>query len=79
MGTVDQFADLWTERRPEPLVMTDTEILDWLNEWCVEINWNRATPESIEEFVIHCDDLKTSGRTLREAVQLAAAKIAEVY
>jgi len=64
-----------SEPRPVPLEMTDTEILDWLNENLVQVDWHRATPESAEQFVIHCDFMKASGATLREATELAAAKL----
>ena len=72
------FKQHWTEPRPASLVMTDTEILDWLNEYCEQVVWNRATPQHNEEFTIYCDGIKTSGSTLREATTLASAKYEEI-
>jgi hypothetical protein len=77
MGTVDQFAELWTEPRPAPLVMTDTEILDWLNEWCDGYVYTYPTKTHNALFTLYCVDMKVSGQSLREAVQLAAAKKTE--
>jgi hypothetical protein len=66
-----------TDHCPESLAMTDAEILDWLNEYLVRIDWNRASSERIEEFVIHSDYAIARGRTIREATKLAAAKYKE--
>ena len=73
-----RWAKLWTEYRPAPLTLTDTEILDWLSEYCDEAIYNRPTPERRGGFTLYCYDIQTSAPTLREAVCLAAAKWKEV-
>ena len=67
-----------TEQRPAPLEMTDTEILDWMNEWSLQMEWNRATPQYNECFTVYGEGIKGSAPTLREAVCLAAAKLKEI-
>lgn len=62
------------ERRPAPLNLSDTEILNWLGEYCDQAVYTRATLEYRGGFTLYCDDIKTNGQTLREAVCLAAAK-----
>ena len=57
-----RWAELWTEYRPAPLVLTDTEILDWLNEYCDEAVYRCPTPERPGGFTLHCYDIKTSAR-----------------
>jgi hypothetical protein len=64
----------WTEHCPAPLDFCDTEILDWLSEYCDQAVYNRPTPQYRGGFTLYCDEIKTSGTTLREAVCLAAAK-----
>lgn len=64
----------WTERRPEPLEMSDTEILDWLSEYCDQAVYNRPTAQVRGGFTLYCDNDKTTNPTLRGAVCLAAAK-----
>ena len=73
-----RWAELWTEHRPAPLPLTDTEILDWLDEYCDQAIYTRPTPEYTGGFTLFCDDIKTSAATLRAAVCLAAAKWKEV-
>ena len=63
------------EKRPAPLNLTDTEILDFLGEYCEGYKHESACSMLPARFVIQCaymDD--TSGKTLREAAGLAAAK-----
>lgn len=64
----------WTERRPVPLDLTDTEILDWLSEYCDQALYTRPTRHIRGGFTLYCDDIRTTCPTLREAVCLAAAK-----
>ncbi|MDQ3186271.1 MAG: hypothetical protein M3Q16_07435 [Pseudomonadota bacterium] len=73
-----RWAELWTEHRPALLNLTDTEILDWLGEYCDQAVYNRPTPEYLGGFTLYCDEIKASGPTLREAVRLAAAKLNEI-
>lgn len=70
--------ELWTERRPTPLNLSDTEILDWLGEYCDQAVYNRPSPQYRGGFTLYCDEISTSGATLREAVCLAAAKLDEL-
>lgn len=75
MGRFEELiAEHWTERRPEPLDLSDTEILDWLGEYCDQAVYNRATEQYAGGFTLYCDNEKTSNPTLRGAVCLAAAK-----
>lgn len=64
----------WTERRPVPLDLTDTEILDWLSNYCDQALYTRPTAECRGGFTLYCDDIRTTSPTLREAACLAAAK-----
>ena len=70
--------ELWTEHRPAPLNLSDREILDWLGEYCDQAVYTRPTPQYRGGFTLYCDEIKTSGQTLREAVCLAAAKLDEL-
>jgi hypothetical protein len=66
------------EKRPATLNLTDTEILDFLGENCEGYKYESACSMLPARFVIQCygmDD--TSGKTLREAACLAAAKFEE--
>jgi len=66
------------EKRPAPLNLTDTEILDFMGEYCSGYKYESACSMLPARFVIQCaymDD--TSGKTLREAACLAAAKFEE--
>ncbi|MGH8761773.1 MAG: hypothetical protein ACREUR_00885 [Nitrosospira sp.] len=72
-----RWAELWTEHRPAPLTLTDTEILDWLGEYCDQAVYTRPTAEYLGGFTLYCDEIKSSASTLREAVCLAAAKLNE--
>jgi len=63
------------EKRPVPPNLTDTEILDFLGEYCTGYRYESACSMLPGRFVIQCygmDD--TSGKTLRESACLAAAK-----
>ncbi len=64
----------WTEHRPAPLDLSDSEILDWLGEYCDQAIYSHPTPQYGGSFTLYCDQIKTNGSTLREAVCLAAAK-----
>jgi hypothetical protein len=57
--------------------LTDTEILDWLSEYCDQSVYNRPTPQYRAGWVLYCDEMKVTGQTLREAVMKAKAKIDE--
>ncbi|SEK61240.1 hypothetical protein [Nitrosovibrio tenuis] len=78
VGRQSSWKELWIERHPAPLGLTDTEILDWLGEYCDQAIYNRPTPHYRGGFIVYCNEIKTSGATLREAVCLAAAKWKEV-
>lgn len=69
-----QFVAYWTEPRPAPKNLGDTEILDWLDEYCDQAVYNRRTTEVRGGFTIYLGDEKTTAPTLREAVCMAAAK-----
>jgi hypothetical protein len=66
------------EKRPAPLNLTDTEILDFLGEYCEGYKYESACSMLPARFVIQCYGMEeTSGKTLREAACLAAAKFEE--
>ena len=69
---------VWTEHRPAPLDLSDTEILDWLSEYCDQAVYTRPTQQCHGRFTLYCDEIRSSAVTLREAVCLAAAKWKEV-
>lgn len=72
------FREHWTEKRPEPLEMTDTEILDWVSEYCELVSYVRPTEQYRGGFALEAEGISaTRGKTLREAVCLAAAKFKE--
>lgn len=69
----------WTETHPEPLVMTDREILNWQTEHCEEMNYRLPTPNYAGGFTVKCFGVKTFSPTLRGAICLAAAKYKEEF
>lgn len=73
-----RLAALWIEPRPHPLVMSDTEILNWLNEHLQEVAHSLQTPNYPAGFTVKCYGMKTKEPSLREAVCMAAAKWDEV-
>jgi len=78
MTARDNWSRLWTEHRPVPEPMTDTEILDWLNEWCDGYEYTYPTTTQRAVFTLNCVDMKVKGASLREAVEIAAVKWKEV-
>ena len=73
-GQRTNWKELWIERRPAPLDLSDTEILDWLGEYCDKAVYNHPTPHYRGGFTLYCNEMRASGPTLRDAVHLAAAK-----
>ncbi len=66
------------EKRPAPLVMNDKEMLDWLDEYADSVTQSPTTRQHSRTFTIKCDLISpTRGESLRDAVQLAAAKLEE--
>jgi len=78
MGLIERVAEHWTEHRLVPLDLTDTEILDWLGEYCDKAVYVRSTPNFSGVFSLYSEEGRTNAPTLREAVCLAAAKQKEV-
>ena len=69
----------WTEPLPTPLEMSDTEIVEWLDEYADGVFQVAAATETLRVVIIECEGISTTRRpTLREAVCLAAAKLKEV-
>jgi hypothetical protein len=62
-----------TEPRPVPEPMTDTEILDWLNEYCDGYEFMSASVAGPSIFNVFFFDGSASGDSLRVAVCNAAA------
>ena len=74
----DQFAEAWTEKRPALKSMSDAEILDWLDEYADSVTQAPVTVQTSRTFTIRCELISpTHGESLRDAVQLAAAKLEE--
>ena len=75
MGASAKFMDLWTERRPVPSEMTDTEMMDWLTNRCDHMEYNAPTAQYNGGFTLHSNEGEiTFAPTLRGAVCLADAK-----
>ncbi len=72
--------DAWTEKRPAPLDLSDKEVLDWIGEHAEQAVWSPGTDERTGCWNIYCDEFDgpARGKTLREAVKLAAAKLKEI-
>lgn len=67
----------WIESRPAPLDLSDTEILDWLNEYCDRTTYTRPTLFRRGGFTVHSDDITATAPSLRDAVCRAAASLNE--
>jgi hypothetical protein len=78
MTDLSAFRAHWTERRPAPLGLTDTERLDWLGEYG-RYRYVDPTPTEIGYHEI-IDSLgqRTTAANFRDAIDLAAAKWKEV-
>lgn len=73
MGRIEKMMEEhWTEHRPAPLVLTDTQILDFLEKYFTGITRGDAN-----RVILDIDDLTTREWSLREAACVAAAKIKE--
>lgn len=71
MGRYEQWVrDKLTEPRPVPLNLTDTQILDFLEQYFSGI----TRPDQV---VLDIDEMTTRADSLREVACLAAAKIKE--
>ncbi len=71
------YREAWTQSIPAPLDMTDKEIIDWVAENAAQLTWHRGTDLKVGHWTLHSDDLPFAviGKTLREAVQQAAAQL----
>jgi hypothetical protein len=67
-----------TEPRLEPLVMSDTEIVDWMNEYCGACKYTPASDIHPSRYRVTFFDGEASGPSLRDAVCLADAIWKEV-
>lgn len=73
MGRIEKLMEEhWTERRPAPLVLTDTEILDFLEKYFTGITRGDAN-----RVILDIDNMTTREWSIRQAACLAAAKIEE--
>ena len=72
-----QFRKHWTVRQPEPLQMTDSEVLDWIAEHCEQVVYCAPSAAFVQGWNLFVPELPRAvkGYTLREAVCLAAAKL----
>lgn len=58
----------------EPVDLTDSEVIDWLNEYCDRLEYRAPTSSVLGCFIVHNLWIgETKGQTIREAVCLAAA------
>jgi hypothetical protein len=66
------------ERRPAPASLTDTEVLDFVEEYCELVSYVRPTDQYRGGYTLDVDGITPiRGATLREAVCLAKAKFDE--
>lgn len=63
------FAEAWTEKRPAPLQMTDTERLNFLGEYCEKVEY-----EAGHYRITDCLGQRTEEVDFREAIDIAAAR-----
>ena len=67
------YREKWTEKRHAPADLTDSEILDFIDEYVDSIQHIPASQVSARRFVIEMDGMKVRAGTLREAICLAKA------
>jgi hypothetical protein len=66
------------EQRPAPASLTDTEVLDFVEEYCELVSYVRPTEQYRGGYKLDVDSITpTRGATLREAACLAKAKFDE--
>jgi hypothetical protein len=66
------FKQHWTEHRPEPLVMTDTQLMDFQDQYVISATRNPGL------CVLICEEIGTvMAPTYRKALSLAAAILEE--
>lgn len=75
LSHIPGFAAHWTEKRPQPLEMTDAERIDWFGEHCDRYEYVKPTPAGIGHHVIICDGHKTVASSFRDLIDEAAAKL----
>jgi hypothetical protein len=79
MTDLSAFRAHWTEKRPAPLELTDTERLDWFGEHCEEYEYVGATKTTIgHHVIIDSLDQRTTAASFRDAIDTAAAKFKEI-
>jgi hypothetical protein len=63
------------EKRPAPLDLTEAEQLEFLAEYCSGMQYVAATNDTPQTYIVWSDWFETTrGRTLSDAICLAAAK-----
>ena len=74
------YREAWTEQRPEQLEITKEEMFDWLADNATDCKWVHGTDMNPGHWLIACDDLPAAvkGKTLRQAVQIAAAQLEKI-
>ena len=74
MGASAKYLELWTEHSPVPSNLSDTEILDWLGEYCDHVEYNLPTRQYSGGYTVHSTEGEiTFAPTLRGAICLADA------
>lgn len=79
MGIMDKFMDQWTERLPAPLNLSGQQVLDWIEEMRAVIEWQDGDDYVLSGVYLTVPEMgRTFGKTLHDAVCLAAAKWKEL-
>lgn len=79
MGMMDRIVE-WNrlESRPYVKELTDTERLDFLDEYCLGVSVKSGSQVTIRRVTVTCDDVVGKGETWRQAVDDAKSKMDEV-
>lgn len=78
MGSIERFTDYLIDTQPELLEMAVPEMWEWLSEYCTRYEYVEPTATTRAHYLLVCDMIsETTGYTLAQAVQLAAAKLEE--
>lgn len=78
MGIIERVME-WErlERRPSIKELTDTERWDFMEAYGLGISVKEASQVTVRRVTVTCDDVIGKGKTWREAVDDAAARLKE--
>lgn len=75
---MEEYEEHSETRRPNPSDLSDTEVLDWLNEYCECMEHSYQSDKRISGYTVYSDVAeKTFASSLREAVCMADALMQE--